>query len=166
MKKTAVIYGSTTGNTEAAAKKIAEELGVSDIRNVDQVFADELLSYDNIIVGSSTWGCGELQDGWEALAGKIRNLDLSGKKVAFFGTGDQNSYTDTFVDALGLLYDEFTAAKAEVIGTWPTDGYVFSASKAVRDNMLVGLALDEDNQAGKSEERIKKWVEKIHPQLQ
>lgn len=32
--------------------------------------------------------------------------------------------------------------------------------------MLVGLALDEDNQAGKTVERIKKWVETIRPQLQ
>ena len=166
MEKAVVIYGSTTGNTKDAAVKIAEKLGISELRSVDQVFADELASYDRLIIGSSTWGYGELQDGWEALSGKIGKLDLRGKKVALFGTGDQSGYSDTYVDALGLLYDEFTEAKAEVIGEWPVEGYDFTESKAARDGSFVGLALDDDNQADKSDARICSWVEKIRPLLQ
>ena len=163
--KTIILYGSTTGNTKIAAEAIGKQLGIADIRSVEKVFADELTSYDIIVAGSSTWGYGEIQDDWAPLVEKIAKLDLHGKKAALFGTGDQNSYSDTFVDAIGILHDAFSAAGADIIGDWPAEGYEHTSSRAVRDGRFVGLALDEDNQAGMTDERIKAWVEQLKPEL-
>jgi len=165
MNKTAILYGSTSGNTKSAADTIGEILGITDIRSVDRIFADEISALDVIIAGTSTWGYGDIQDDWAPLVGKIRDLDLHGKKVALFGTGDQNSYCDTFVDGIGILYDAFVAAKATIIGGWPTEGYEHNNSRAVRNDKFVGLALDEDNQAGLTKERILAWVEQLKPEL-
>ena len=57
-----VIYGSSTGNTEHAAQLIAGKLGgrAVNIRNASA--AD--FQADLLILGTSTWGCGELQDDW------------------------------------------------------------------------------------------------------
>lgn len=57
-------YGSTTGSTEAVAQDIARLLGVaeSDLHNVADTPADEADKYDLLLLGSPTWGCGELQD--------------------------------------------------------------------------------------------------------
>ena len=43
-------------------------------------------------------------------------MDLSGKKVAFFGCGDSQSYGDYFCDAVGELHDQFSATGATLIG--------------------------------------------------
>ncbi|RMF69726.1 MAG: flavodoxin FldA, partial [Cyanobacteria bacterium J069] len=44
---------------------------------------------------------------------------------------------------------------------WPTDGYDFNESKAVRDGKFVGLAIDEDNQSDLTTERIQSWVAQL-----
>lgn len=66
MKKTGVFYGSTTGTTESVARTIAEKLGIpsSDVYNVSKMTADVAGSYEALILGTSTWGDGELQDDW------------------------------------------------------------------------------------------------------
>ena len=165
MKKTAVLYGSTTGNTKAAAESIVKLIEGAEIKSVDRMFSDEIATYDVIIAGTSTWGLGEIQDDWSPLIDIRANLNLKEKKVALFGTGDQNSYNETFVDGIGILYDAFVAAGATIVGAWPTNGYEHSASRAVRNGTFVGLALDDDNQAGMTGERIKKWIEIVKPEV-
>jgi flavodoxin I len=165
MSKAVVLYGSTTGNTESAAKAIATGLGIGDIRSVAAISADEIAAYDVIIAGTSTWGYGEIQDDWAPLVEKIAKLDLTGKKVALFGTGDQAGYSDTFVDGIGILYDAFTAAGATTIGACPLDGYEKANSRAIKEGVFVGLALDEDNQSGMTARRIESWIGRIRPQL-
>ncbi len=64
MKKTIVIYGSTTGVFQEFAEQIARKLGVSDVANVVDVNGDRVAEYDNLLLGTSTWGAGELQDDW------------------------------------------------------------------------------------------------------
>ena len=53
MKKTIIVYGSTTGNCQKYAEKIAQKLGVSDVKNVTDVDADTLSTYDNLLLGRS-----------------------------------------------------------------------------------------------------------------
>jgi len=165
MSKTAIFFGSTTGNTEAAAEKIEAYLGNADMVNVSSAEPDSMLAYDNIIIGTSTWGVGDLQDDWDILVDSLSALDLTGKKVAFFGTGDQESYPDSFVDGIGILYDALQNSKAQFIGVWPTDGYNFKESKAVKDGNFVGLALDDDNQSDLTETRIKQWVNQLKSEM-
>ena len=66
MKKTGIFYGSTTGTTESVARLIAEKLGVSpaDVHDVSKLDAALAESYEALILGTSTWGDGELQDDW------------------------------------------------------------------------------------------------------
>ena len=64
--RTGIFYGSTTGMTESLAAKIAARTGVAqtDVHNVADASADEAEGYDLLLLGSSTWGCGKLQDDW------------------------------------------------------------------------------------------------------
>ncbi len=50
-----------------------------------------------------------------------------------------------------------TAPRAVVDG-WPTEGYDFDESTAVRDGAFVGLAVDEDNQEALTSQRVWKWA--------
>ncbi len=166
MKKTVIIYGSTTGNAASAAQTIAEKLGNgATVKEAGTASKSDLTDFDNIILGSSTWGDGELQDDWFGFLPTIKEVGLSGKTVAVFGVGDQFSYSDTYVNAMGELYDAATAAGANVIGSTSTDGYSFNESTAVRDGKFVGLALDYDNQGDLSDDRIAAWVAQISPSL-
>lgn len=155
MKTVNVIYGSTMGNTERAAQRIAEVLGGKAVAISAATPAD--FEADLLVLGTSTWGLGDLQDDWAAGLDKLKAAPLSGKAVALFGQGDQVSYSTTYLDGMGELYDIVQAGGARVIGTWPTDGYRHDESKAVRDGAFVGLALDDDNDSGLTDERIAKW---------
>ncbi len=155
---TAVIFGSTTGNTETAARQIAEALGGAEVLEVSSCTADKLNSFDRLIFGTSTWGIGDLQDDWESGIGLLANIDYSGKTIALFGLGDQEGYPDSFVDGMGTLRDKITAAGGSISGAWPVEGYNFDSSTAVDGDSFAGLALDEDNQSHLSEDRIKEWV--------
>lgn len=168
MKETAIFYGSTTGNCENIANKIAEALGVdaANVFDASELTADKLASYSNILLGSSTWGSGDLQDNWYDAVEVLRNADLSGKTVAVFGVGDSSSFSTTYCDAMRALYDAAKAAGAKVVGEVSTDGYTFDESTSVVDGKFVGLALDEDNESDKTDERIAAWVEEIKPELQ
>ncbi|MCM1517883.1 MAG: flavodoxin FldA [Pseudoflavonifractor sp.] len=167
MKKTAIFYGSTSGNCESIAGKIAAALGVdsSDVYNASELDADKINGYDNLLLGSSTWGSGDLQDDWYDSVELIKKSDLSGKTVAIFGCGDSSGFSTTYCDAMAALYEAAKAAGANIIGQVSTDGYTFDESTAVVDGKFVGLALDEDNESDKTDERIDAWVKEIKPLL-
>ncbi len=155
-----ILYGSTTGNTAETARHIGlclSPLANVEVRDIASTDVSELSAYDALILGASTWGVGDMQDDWDPKAG-LDGLDLSGKKVALFGFGDQAGYGDTFVDAIGLLAESAEKAGATLIGRWPTDGYDFEASRAVRDGDFVGLPLDADNQDDQTPDRVSRWV--------
>ena len=83
-----IFYGSTTGNTEAAANDIAAALGVdaANVHNVGETSADTVAQYDTLLLGSSTWGSGDLQDDWYDFLDALKAQDLAGKKIALFGS--------------------------------------------------------------------------------
>ena len=61
-----IFYGSTNGNTQEAAEKIAEKLGAK-IHDVGKLKSgDELVNYECLIFGTSTWYDGEPQDDWDS----------------------------------------------------------------------------------------------------
>ena len=107
MGKTAIIYGSTTGTTEDIAGRIASKLNIAqgDIYEISKVTADTVAGYDTLLLGSSTWGSGDLQDDWYDGIETLKGADLAGKKIALFGCGDSSSYSDTFCSALGTIYN-------------------------------------------------------------
>ena len=165
MKKTVIIYGTSTGTCEDLASRIGAKLGVDNIINVTDLDENVIAENDNLILGTSTWGAGEMQDDWYDGIKVIKNSDLSGKTVALFGCGDSESYPDTFVGGMAEIYNAVKKAGANIIGAVATDGYTFDESESVVDDKFVGLALDEVNEDGKTDERIDAWVAEIKPNL-
>jgi flavodoxin I len=107
--------------------------------------------------GNSSW-----YDGVELL----KEIALSEKKVAIFGTGDSLRFSETFCDAVGILYEALKEKGAEVVGSWPVTGYNYVDSRAERDGVFVGLVIDEDNESNLTEERVKTWVECLKSSFQ
>lgn len=165
MKKTVIIFGSSTGTCEGLAGRIGARLGVENIINVTDFNESVIDGNDNLILGTSTWGAGELQDDWYDGVKTIAAAGLGGKTVALFGCGDAESYPDTFVGGMAELYNAARKAGADIVGAVPADGYTFDASEAVVDGKFVGLALDEVNEDDKTDGRIDAWVEQIRPSL-
>ena len=137
--KTGIFFGSTLGTTENIAGQIATALRISpdDIHNVADTDPSAVQGYDCLLLGSSTWGAGDLQDDWYDFIGKLKNENLSGKLVGLFGCGDSGSYPDTFCDAMGHLYDDLSGTGCRFIGACDTAGYSFDSSEAVRDGKFV-----------------------------
>ncbi len=162
--KVGIFYGSTTGNTEQAAHKMAAYFPQADVMSVADG-SDLFTDYDLLILGSSTWGLGDLQDDWDTAIDQLRVSELSGKPVAVFGLGDQSGYPDTFVDAMGALCQAAQAAGARLVGAWPAQDYDCLASAALDGDHFCGLALDEENQGQLSDERIKGWCAQLTAEL-
>lgn len=60
-----IIFGSSMGNTEDAAKAISACLGLeNEVVNVADISPSDLNKFSSLIIGSSTWNDGELQDDW------------------------------------------------------------------------------------------------------
>ncbi len=164
MSKIGLFYGSTTGKTESAAEMIQAEFGgesVVTLHEISEVQDSDFDQYQNIIIGSPTWDIGQLQADWDGYFEDLDNIDFSGKKVAYFGTGDAVGYGENFQDAMGTLEEKISELGGQTVGNWPTDGYDFESSKAVKNGKFVGLALDDDNQSELTESRIKEWVTKL-----
>ena len=164
MKKTIVVFGSSTGTCEGIANDIAAKLGVEAI-NVSDFTADVVAGNDNLILGTSTWGAGEVQDDWYDGLDVIKSADLSGKTVALFGCGDSSSYSDTFCGGMAEIYNAVNTQGANIIGSVDATSYSYDDSEAVVDGKFVGLALDNDNEESKTAARIDAWIESIMPQL-
>lgn len=165
MNKTLIIYGSSTGTCEDLASRIAEKLGVEDVIDVAKLEAGKVADYQNLILGTSTWGAGELQDDWYDGLNTLKAEDLNGKTIALFGCGDSESYGDTFCGGMAELYNGLQDKGVKFVGAVSTDGYTFDDSESVVDGKFVGLALDEVNESDKTDERIDAWVEAIKPEL-
>jgi flavodoxin I len=162
-------YGSSTGNTEDAAERIAQAFdqfqpGLVQVVNIlDDPHLRNLATYDKLILGVPTWYVGQLQADWDTLLRKKRfqKHDLRGKQVALFGPGDQVAYPDTFLDAMGIVGNMCRQQGADLVGQWPTHGYQFHESLALEHDCFMGLALDYENQPEFTDARIAAWVQQL-----
>lgn len=167
MPKVGIFFGSTSGNTEKVAKLIAAELSdlSPEVKDIKKCAASDLAAYDALVIGVPTYDEGMLQEDWDSIWPDMDSVDLSGKKVALFGLGDQDTYPEYFVSAMGTIYHKVRECGAAVVGSWPTDGYDFERSEAVVGGAFVGLAIDEDNQSDLTDERVSKWCAQIKSEL-
>ncbi|MEZ5583240.1 MAG: flavodoxin domain-containing protein [Candidatus Competibacteraceae bacterium] len=94
----------------------------------------------------------------------LEGVDFTGKTVALFGLGDQDGYP-TNSSMLSYSLQKTQKLGADPIGRWPTEGYEFDKSKAVKNGEFVGLVIDQDNQAEMTAERVEEWVETVKPVL-
>jgi flavodoxin I len=164
MTKVALFFGTQTGNTEMIAEMIQQQLGgetVVTLHDVAQAAPSDFEAYDCLIIGCPTWNIGELQSDWEGIYDDLDDVDFRGKKVAYFGAGDQVGYADNFQDAMGILEEKITSLGGTTVGYWPTEDYEFNDSKALRNGKFVGLAIDEDNQSEFTADRVKTWTTQL-----
>lgn len=167
MKKTGIFYGSSLGKTEKVAKMIHKKMGPknADIFNIKDLDPETLLKYDNLILGTSAWGIGDMQEDWEDFIDAVVELDLSNKTIALFGLGDQKKYPESFADGLGTLYCRMPV-KTNIVGEWPVEGYSYYFSMAEKDGSFVGLVIDDDSQPELTGERVEKWVKQLLEKMQ
>ncbi len=146
MAKTLIVYGSTTGNTEMVAEEIMdylEEKGKdAELEDVADISPDKLTEYEILILGSSTWDDGLLQQDFRDFAEGLE-VDLSEKKLAIFGLGDSN-YPD-FCTAPDILEETFTNLGGETI---------------VHNLKIDGFPDEDEN-----EQKIEAWAEKLAEKL-
>ncbi|WP_043316388.1 flavodoxin FldB [Microbulbifer sp. HZ11] len=167
--KIGIYFDSTSGNTEVAAKQIHDFFGddLAELNTISDAGFPDLEIYDLVIFGIPTWDYGHLQSDWEELWPELEETDLSNATIALFGLGDQYGYPEWYLDAMGILHDLCVGKGAEIIGHWPNQGYEFESSKALTDDgkHFVGLALDEDCQPEKTEQRITDWCTSLLQQM-
>lgn len=166
MKKTGIFYGSSTGNTQEVAKSIAKHLGVDekDVHNVAESRPSQFGDYDVLILGSSTYGSGELQDDWYDFIAGADQLDLKGKTIAIFGCGDE-SMRDTFCDAVGIIYDRMRKTGANFVGVFPAACYNYRHTSAEVDGVIRGLLIDNVNHPDLTPGRVEEWCQVIEREI-
>lgn len=170
-----IFFGTDSGTTRLIAKKMAKKLGelADKPLNVNRISVEDMLAYDALILGTPTYGEGQLpsrstgvKDGsWEEFLPELCAHDLTGKKIALYGLGDQDKYGHRFANGMFELYSRLKNAGATLIGDWPTEGYEFSESKSVIDGRFVGLVIDNSNQGLLTDERIENWLSQIKDEM-
>lgn len=106
-----------TGNTEAMALAIKEGMQDArvkvDVKDSLQVFPQNLMEYDCVILGSYTWNDGDLPDEFLDFYEEMDQLNLSGKIAAAFGSGDQTY--PAFCHAVEILTEKLSELGALVV---------------------------------------------------
>lgn len=114
-----ILYASSTGNTEEIAKLLEKELDQNvfnitlealEMGNID---SHHLLEYDGILFGTYTYDDGDLPFETDIFCDVLRTVNMTGKVVGVFGSGD-TAY-DQFCSAVDLMKVEFKQQHAETI---------------------------------------------------
>lgn len=117
MSKILMVFASMSGNTEEIANLVAEGIKQAgnevEIKEIFHAAAKDLLEYDAILLGTYTWGDGELPDDFLDFYEDLHNLDLTGKKAAVFGSGD-HAYIH-FCAAVDILESKLRECGAELV---------------------------------------------------
>ena len=167
MNKTAIIYSFNTKKTGKIAERIKEAFNDDQVElvNAEEITGEIFLSFDQVIMDVSTWFDGELPNYWDESVPELEDMDLSGKKIALYGLGDQKGYPENFVDGMGIMAEILEEQGANLVGFTKTAGYEFESSRAVRGNQFAGLAIDYENQGSMNKERVTSWVELLRSEF-
>ncbi|MFT3738995.1 MAG: flavodoxin [Breznakibacter sp.] len=159
-KKIGIFYSFRSVKTKQQVHKMVKLLGEGNVDeiNVDVTTGKEIASYDYLILAVPTWFDGELPNYWDELVPDMEDVSFDGKKVAVFGGGNQKGYSENFVDGIGIMAKFIEERGAKIVGYTSIEGYTFEYSKAQRGNQFIGLALDIENQAALTNQRIENWV--------
>ena len=163
MSKKSIIYNYHNKKSKKVSEKIIDAFGKSKIEsvNAEEIDGDVLKKYDNFVLSAPTWFDGELPNYWDEFVPELEDMNLKGKTFAVFGLGDQKGYPENFCDAIGILVNILEDCGAKVVGHFPVEGYSFESSKAQRGDEFVGLPIDQENQARKTNQRVKDWVNQL-----
>ncbi len=169
MANIGIFYGSSSGITRKVAEQLEELFEGSEVIDMEEDYedADQMLEFDVLLLGSSTWGQGDPQRDWVDALYDIENEepDFSGKKIALFGAGDGESHGEEFVSALAKLHELFDTLGADFVGFWPTEGYKYEFSAAEKEGKFCGLAIDDINQEDLTQSRVESWAGQVKSEL-
>lgn len=103
--KTAIVHHSAGGNTKALAEVLASFLPEAELFRVLEFDMSTLHEYDSLIVGTYTWGNGELPARMATFYKELEQMPISHLKTGVFGTGETNYHhfcgaVDQFRDML------------------------------------------------------------------
>ena len=121
MKRILILYASSTGNTEEIAfllnKSLNKEQFEVTLKNLEmeETEAKLLLEYDGSLFGTYTYDDGNLPFETEVFSDFLETIDLDGKVIGLFGSGD-TSYSH-FCQAVEEMKEIFGRTNAFVIGT-------------------------------------------------
>lgn len=164
-QKLGLIYASQGGTTEDVAEMISKMIDIPKLDIDDVKDVQDFTQYDALIIGAPTHNT--LADkyrsdtGWDDIIDEVREIDLTGKKVAVFGLGDSNCYPEGFCDAMEELHNVFQSAGASMLGYVDSSGYEHSESKSDIDGKFIGLPLDEMNEDDLTKDRLKAWISQL-----
>lgn len=118
MGKILLVYATMSGNTEAMADLIEKglqeaEAEVDRFEAMDIDDAELFNDYEHIILGTYTWGDGDLPDEFLDLAEEMEALDFTGKTCAVFGSGD-TAY-EYFCGAVDTLEEKIKERGGEIV---------------------------------------------------
>ncbi|MCY8510083.1 flavodoxin [Bacillus mojavensis] len=118
MGKILLVYATMSGNTEAMADLIEKglqeaEAEVDRFEAMDIDGAELFNDYEHIILGTYTWGDGDLPDEFLDLAEEMDALDFTGKTCAVFGSGD-TAY-EFFCGAVDTLEEKIKDRGGEIV---------------------------------------------------
>ncbi len=164
MQSIGIFYATISGNTKHVANAIADALSIAHthVYNVADIDVATMLNYDHIILGTPTYGKGDLHYIWSEILEEMKPFDFTKKRCSIFCLGDQKFHGSTFAGALVKMYDLLTAQGITVTGKWTDQRYTFEHSPSLlSDNSYHGLVLDEVNQHSLSVSRIETWCKDL-----
>ena len=174
MSKTAIFFSPQGGNVNGVATQLGELIGNDkvDVIPVPEVEIDDVDKYNKIIlvgstVGTDHWNNEIIVDEWAEFFTKIKGISLEEKKLAVVGLGNSVLYPSHFADGMAVLYETIIKQNAQIFGKVDTKGYDFEDSEAVNDDgFFCGLAVDEDNEAELTTERLERWISILKPDFE
>ncbi|MEM6319138.1 MAG: flavodoxin [Bacteroidota bacterium] len=167
--KVGLFWGSDTGNTEEITNLFTEKWQLTELTSIEacDMSVQDYAQYDFIFLGLPTWYDGDLQSDFEDFFDDFKTIDFTGKVVAMYGLGDQYGYAEYFVDGLGILGKIIQGNGGKVIGFWSREGYDddIDCIGVFNEKLFWGLAIDEDNQAELTEERLDDWIAQVEREM-
>ena len=149
----AIVYASVTGNTQAVAEILTESFRAAgflpDVYEIDHFDMNKLGRYDIVVVGTYTWGSGEIPAEMQELFEAFEELRRPELVTAVFGTGD--SFFAEFCGAVdrfrNMLYVHTNLAATLKIELMPQETDLTRCEKFVE---AVGRRLAEADEKRKS----------------
>jgi flavodoxin I len=174
MSKIAVFFSPEGGNVNGVANKLGELIGNDkvDLVPAKEAKKGDLDNYNKIIlvgstVGADHWNNEVIVDEWQEFFTKNKEVSLEKKKIAIVGLGNCVLYPEHFADGMAVLRERIKQQNGEIVGKVEAKDYDFTDSESLDDEgYFCGLAIDEDNEAELTTERLEKWISLLNPDFE
>jgi|GEM_PF-1095743 len=113
-----VVFGTHSGNSQLVADYIKsgiDSLGIPcDCQRAERVKIEEAMGYGMLVLISSTWNVGSLNDNYQVFHNELIKTKMPGKPIAVIGIGDSKHY-DIFCGAADIMEKSVMKIGAELV---------------------------------------------------